>query len=256
VRLGSKLLDSLDSDAARRHWGHWKGVRIVVAYTIWFFRFRHQPGEPRTNVVTESQERALSRLPILRTSERCMRARFERGCQTHGDPGPQPQRRNPALRALQGANHTAEVVLDPKATGDRPIAYRVDGKEELFKSPSAAGTAVTGKACNGWAFWSVGDGSESTGPVTSTKSRPPSSTVHAAPKPQGKRRGRKGQSEEPPASDAPVGDEARDDAPTATQPDDQPVTCAECGETFPGVQAATEHYYSTHGKPLDEEPTA
>jgi hypothetical protein len=28
-----------------------------------------------------------------------------------------------------------------------------DGRE--FKSPSALGTAVTGKACNGWTFWSV-----------------------------------------------------------------------------------------------------
>jgi hypothetical protein len=28
-----------------------------------------------------------------------------------------------------------------------------DGRE--FKSPSALGTAVTGKSCNGWAFWSV-----------------------------------------------------------------------------------------------------
>ncbi len=28
-----------------------------------------------------------------------------------------------------------------------------DGQE--FKSPSSLGTAVTKKACNGWAFWSV-----------------------------------------------------------------------------------------------------
>ncbi len=28
-----------------------------------------------------------------------------------------------------------------------------DGKE--YKSPSSLGSAVTGKACNGWAFWSV-----------------------------------------------------------------------------------------------------
>lgn len=28
-----------------------------------------------------------------------------------------------------------------------------DGRE--FKSPSAAGMAVTGKSCNGWSFWSV-----------------------------------------------------------------------------------------------------
>lgn len=35
------------------------------------------------------------------------------------------------------------------------VMYRLeDGRE--FKSPSAAGTAITGKACNGWAFWSVG----------------------------------------------------------------------------------------------------
>lgn len=34
------------------------------------------------------------------------------------------------------------------------IIYRLeDGKE--FKSPSAAGMAITGKSCNGWAFWSL-----------------------------------------------------------------------------------------------------
>jgi hypothetical protein len=32
----------------------------------------------------------------------------------------------------------------------------------------------------GWAFWSVGDGSESTGPVTSTKARPASQVDHHA----------------------------------------------------------------------------
>ena len=171
----------------------------------------------------------------------------------------------------KGQTYRAEVVLNPEATGDRPIVYKVEGKEQLFKSPSAAGTAVTGLACNGWAFWSVGEPGESTGPVTSTKTRPPASstsTITPAPKPQRQRRGRKGQTAEPPTSDgtetadepragdAPVGDEARDDAPTATQPDDQPVRCATCGETFPGVAAATEHYYATHGKPDKEgEPT-
>jgi hypothetical protein len=162
----------------------------------------------------------------------------------------------------KGATHTAEVI----EKDGKPGYQLADGRE--FKSPSAAGTAVTGLACNGWAFWSVGEPGENTGPVTNTKARPPAkSTITPAPKPQAKRRGRKGQtaeppasdgsaaSDEPPASDAPVGDEARDDAPTATQPDDQPIRCAECGETFPGVAAATEHYYATHGKP-DEEPTA
>src|SRR5438309_1515734 len=131
----------------------------------------------------------------------------------------------------KGQTYTAEVIEKEGKPG-----YRLaDGRE--FKSPSAAGTAITGLACNGWAFWSVGDGAENTRPVTSTKTRPPArstSTITPAPKPGSKRRGRKGQATEPPTSDGSetadeppvahnqVGDEARDDAPTATQPDDQP----------------------------------
>src|SRR6266699_397383 len=62
----------------------------------------------------------------------------------------------------KGSTHTAEVIEKEGKPG-----YRMaDGRE--FKSPSAAGTAITGLACNGWAFWSVGNGAESTGPVTST----------------------------------------------------------------------------------------
>ena len=46
--------------------------------------------------------------------------------------------------------HRAEVV----AGEEGKVKYRLaDGRE--FKSPSAAGTAITSKACNGWAFWSV-----------------------------------------------------------------------------------------------------
>ena len=37
---------------------------------------------------------------------------------------------------------------------DGKLRYQLeDGRE--FKSPSAAGMAVTGKSCNGWAFWSL-----------------------------------------------------------------------------------------------------
>src|SRR6266498_4299215 len=95
----------------------------------------------------------------------------------------------------KGQTYRAEVVLNPNATGDRPIAYKVEGRDELFKSPSAAGTAITEKACNGWAFWSVGDGAENTGPVTSTKTRP-APKLTPAPKPQTKGRGKKGQTAE------------------------------------------------------------
>src|SRR6266540_1510206 len=121
----------------------------------------------------------------------------------------------------KGQTHRAEVVLNPNATGDRPIAYKVEGKDELFKSPSAAGTAITEKACNGWAFWSVGDGAENTGPVTSTKTRP-APKLTPAPKPQTKGRGKKGQPAEPPATDPEASNEARDAAPTAAQDDGQP----------------------------------
>ena len=143
----------------------------------------------------------------------------------------------------KGQTYTAEVIEKEDGT-----AYRLpDGRE--FKSPSAAGTAITEKACNGWAFWSVGDGAENTGPVTSTKTRP-AAKLTPAPKPQTKGRGRKAQTAEPPPAAEP---EASNEAPTATADDGKPVTCAECHETFPSVQAATEHYYATHGK-ADEEP--
>ena len=116
----------------------------------------------------------------------------------------------------KGQTHRAEVIEKDGGT-----AYRLsDGRE--FKSPSAAGTAVTEKACNGWAFWSVGDGAENTGPVTSTKARP-AEKITPAPKPTGKQRGRKGHTEEPPATDDQDGDEARDDAPTGAQDDGQPL---------------------------------
>src|SRR6266540_7527461 len=157
----------------------------------------------------------------------------------------------------KGQTYTAEVVArDPDNALGHPTAlrYRVDGKEGTFNSPSAAGTAITEKACNGWAFWSVGDGSESAGPVTSTKTRP-AAKITPAPKPQGKGRGRKAETAEPPpAAEPEASNEARDDAPTGAETDDQPVACASCGETFPETKAATEHYYATHGK-VDEEPT-
>ncbi len=47
--------------------------------------------------------------------------------------------------------YRAEVV----AGEEGKVLYRLEGGRE-FKSPSGAGTAITGKACNGWAFWSVG----------------------------------------------------------------------------------------------------
>ncbi len=54
--------------------------------------------------------------------------------------------------------YRAEVV----AGEEGKVKYRLaDGRE--FKSPSSAGTAITNKACNGWAFWSIEPDSAQTG---------------------------------------------------------------------------------------------
>ena len=54
--------------------------------------------------------------------------------------------------------YRAEVVTEEAGK----VKYRLtDGRE--FKSPSSAGTAITNKACNGWAFWSIEPDSAQTG---------------------------------------------------------------------------------------------
>ena len=48
-------------------------------------------------------------------------------------------------------DYRAEVIAGEE---EGKVKYRLaDGKD--FKSLSSAGTAITGKACNGWAFWSI-----------------------------------------------------------------------------------------------------
>lgn len=49
-----------------------------------------------------------------------------------------------------GKVHTCEVVKTKEG-----IRYRLPGNDKEFKSPSAAGSAVMGTACNGWRFWSL-----------------------------------------------------------------------------------------------------
>jgi len=75
------------------------------------------------------------------------------------------------------------------------VKYRLtDGRE--FKSPSAAGTAITGKACNGWAFWSLepdGAPAEPPAPETSedqdrdveTQDQPPGAGFRRVPNQKG-----------------------------------------------------------------------
>ncbi len=57
--------------------------------------------------------------------------------------------------------YRAEVI----AGEEGKMLYRLEDGQE-FKSPSAAGTNITSKACNGWRFWSV-DAAEVLGEATS-----------------------------------------------------------------------------------------
>ena len=55
---------------------------------------------------------------------------------------------------LIGRYHKQSYTCDVVAGEGGKLRYRLaDGRE--FKSPSAAGMAITGHACDGWVFWSV-----------------------------------------------------------------------------------------------------
>jgi len=59
------------------------------------------------------------------------------------------------------------------ASTEGKVLYQLspyDGRE--FKSPSSLGTAVTGKACNGWTFWSVDTSAAQDGEPAATDQEP------------------------------------------------------------------------------------
>jgi hypothetical protein len=69
------------------------------------------------------------------------------------------------------------------ASAEGKVLYQLspyDGRE--FKSPTSMGTAVTGKDCNGWTFWSVDtsdvetEGEDAVAPVEADESTPEEDT--------------------------------------------------------------------------------
>jgi hypothetical protein len=140
----------------------------------------------------------------------------------------------------KGATYTAEVI---EAEGGHRYQLS-DGR--AFKSPSAAGTAITQKACNGWAFWSVGEPTEpAPKPERASSSR---RTVNAVPKPE-KRSGhsRKGR-------DIPR-DPNGHALPIVAQVDGT-FECANCSASFPTREEAVAHLSEAHPSPVavDEQP--
>jgi hypothetical protein len=135
----------------------------------------------------------------------------------------------------RGTVHTAEVVEDPLLPpGQTAIRYRLaDGR--AFKSPSAAGTAITGKACNGWAFWSVGEPTAK--PAKAERATGSKRSVNAVPKPEKKSRPRK--EREVPR------DENGQVLPIVEQVDGS-FECGNCAASFPTREEAASHISEAH----------
>jgi hypothetical protein len=144
----------------------------------------------------------------------------------------------------KGMTHTAELVevqvlptgMLPKDAPANPdprlvteTRYRLaDGRE--FKSPSAAGTAITGKACNGWAFWTVGEAPIAPEPAAKE------------PKPAKAPRGRK------PKTTTTEGGETAPEIPEGTigTHANGKLACEVCGAEFDDEASVTAHYVKAH----------
>jgi len=55
---------------------------------------------------------------------------------------------------LTGRYHKQIYSCEVVENAEGKLRYRLEDGQE-FKSPSAAGMAITGHACDGWVFWSV-----------------------------------------------------------------------------------------------------
>ena len=102
------------------------------------------------------------------------------------------------------------------------LRYRLDDGT-VHRSPSAAGKAVTGFACNGWVFWSI---------VGMEKpKREPKAKVENPPKTK----------KEPAAKKCAKKTMSAKKATSARMASDTSYCCGVCPETFPTLSEATEH---------------
>jgi len=73
--------------------------------------------------------------------------------------------------SLVGRYHKQPYVCEVLEGDGGKLRYRLeDGRE--FKSPSAAGMAITGHACDGWVFWSVETIASTPGQAEAAKDAP------------------------------------------------------------------------------------
>jgi hypothetical protein len=113
------------------------------------------------------------------------------------------------------------------AQTDDGLRFRLDDGT-MHKSPSSAGKAVIGHACNGWVFWSV-EGTEKPKREPKAKADKPEAAAKAAPKAKGKK----------PAKKAGAKKAAKPKVARAASK--ERYGCGTCPETFATMKAATEH---------------
>lgn len=98
------------------------------------------------NCLTPSLCKAAEPMPE-EYKERLRQMAAKRAPRTTSAGGRQMEPGTKLVGQYKGVEYTAEAVMTKDG-----LRYRLaDGQE--FKSPSAAGAAVIGHSCNGWAFW-------------------------------------------------------------------------------------------------------
>jgi hypothetical protein len=81
---------------------------------------------------------------------------------------------------LTGRYHKQSYSCEVVENAEGKLRYRLeDGRE--FKSPSAAGMAITGHSCDGWKFWSLQTEENAPAAEPETKERPAEPTPESAP---------------------------------------------------------------------------
>ena len=80
---------------------------------------------------------------------------------------------------LTGRYHKQSYTCEVVENAEGKQRYRLENGRE-FKSPSAAGMAITGHACDGWVFWSLQTQETTTPAQPETKEQPTEQTPEPA----------------------------------------------------------------------------
>jgi len=115
---------------------------------------RYQSRETLTDML-ESALTTISELRAQLAERPAPRQTRSRSTGGHIDEGRLMEPGTVLTATYKGTRHTLTVVNE-----NDQIRYRLDDEEKLYKSPSSAGSAVTGGNVNGWRFWRTAGGDQ------------------------------------------------------------------------------------------------